>query len=53
MTRYQVMAAAAVAVLWRDYRQQPRTAREDRQRRELAEGCGRQDYLCRRWERLL
>jgi hypothetical protein len=51
--RYQVLAAIAITVLWRDYQQQPQGTRHDWQRRELAEGYGRQDYLTARWQRLL
>jgi hypothetical protein len=53
VNRYQVLAAIAITVLWRDYQQQAPDARDDWQRRELAEGYGRQDYLTARWQRLL
>jgi hypothetical protein len=50
---YQVLAAMAVLVLWRDYQRQPEERRISWQHNEIAEGYGRQDYLERRWTELL
>jgi hypothetical protein len=51
--RYQVFAAVAIAVLWRDFENQPADRRAAWQRTELAERYGRPDYLNSRWQRLL
>jgi hypothetical protein len=46
---YQLLASAAVHVLWHDHQSQPEQRRLPWQHHELAHGYGRPDYLTRRW----
>lgn len=48
--RYQLLAAAAIAMLWEEYLRLEPQERVRWQERELAEGYWENDYLVERWE---
>jgi hypothetical protein len=50
---YQLLASAAVYVLWREHQSQSEQRRLSWQHRELAHGYGRPNYLTWRWAALL